>query len=772
MPLPVQYSGSERSCWQLKIKCVHCSSEFDVADYIAAGTDVLCPYCVRHFKYGEKRESISEIDIQSAIRVCCKDEKKNEYYMKAPCGARLYIALIFYGEVYRNTLDQDAYLSLLEHISKNELKERDLLYLFQYEDEGDLKKYWLDRLVSEYGYDEVVDRSQVNNTIAEEGCSCKISRNAQSKPIKAISSRTKDESFREKTTQYMSANRAEKSSLIVFATCAVVLAVGLFGFLVVQSSKRSGSNPTLQSSSDKDIVEVISGDAAASAKMAGREIDKQRGENLSASCKKILAEVEEMRNACVQARKVVREDAARFQRELNELTTQNSYRAGKAAAENRSRLGNAEYAMMIAKSACVNELYTRYADGNLKSSGDLFRQEVNSLLVKSNMKMNDKISAIDNRADSFTQMIIKNVNDGIRNREREVWEAGAFVQKVFSTANRSESMQRLGSLSDAERVLETIEQDKWQGVVAKLRSLPAAPVDIICGDVGFDEFIACDTLRLETESVELDNHVSESDTVGASRNREDVREDIIETMDISPSTKSKTTSTKSKTTSMQSARASAAGNRPATRRRTKCKSPERCPDFAESGQNFCEVHRCQSYGCKEHRATLTIPAWFDVGKGDRVTGSSIKRDFRKLKIPYCKRHMCQRAVIQPSDRKTAGRHIPYWYDYDSGRFGAKFFFCTNERLAKGKYCLEHVCKVPTCNAPRWEYWVEASAEKVDEREFRGRLPTSLTEFRGLRLKRAETCKGHSAMDPDAIRDRAEDECRTEGDKRKARESGF
>ena len=500
-----------------------------------------------------------------------------------------------------------------------------------------------------------------------------------------------------------------------------------------------------------------------------QEEEVRKKERLSTTCKRIMTEVDEMRTVCAQTRNVMREDAERFQRGLNELSSQNHFRAGTATAEGRRRLGNAEYAMMIARADLINELYARYSDGKLKAGIEDFKSGLLSFLNNTSMDMSDRIMAVERKADSFVQAIVKSVNEGISNREIEVWEAEKSVRKVLSIARQSEAMLRLGSLSEMERLLATIDEDKWRGVREKLKSMPMAPVAISYGDVGPDEFIVQDDAHLA-----IGNDKSETDVRKNGVANMGHQEDSASVVDAEQHKKAQTEHENApgvidiKPTSKPDVRSHAAEKPKAQRRRIKCKSPERCSNFAESGQNFCEEHRCQSYGCKEHRATLTIPGWFDIGKNERVTGNSIKRDFRKLRIRYCKRHMCQRTVIQPNDRKTGSRGGVYWNDYDGERLGAEFFFCTNERMAKGKYCSEHACKVPTCNAPKWEYWVEASAEELRHDEFRRELPRSLTEFRGLRLKRAETCKGHSAMDPDAIRERNESELQTEGDQRKAR----
>ena len=96
---------------------------------------------MRKFVYGEKRPTITPADIQTALTVSRKDKRKDEYYSKAPSGARLHIALLFYGNVFKDTLDQTAYLRAIDDV-EGELKERDLLYLMRYEEEPELRQHW------------------------------------------------------------------------------------------------------------------------------------------------------------------------------------------------------------------------------------------------------------------------------------------------------------------------------------------------------------------------------------------------------------------------------------------------------------------------------------------------------------------------------------------------------------------------------------------------------------------------------------------------------
>lgn len=188
-------------------------------------------------------------------------------------------------------------------------------------------------------------------------------------------------------------------------------------------------------------------------------------------------------------------------------------------------------------------------------------------------------------------------------------------------------------------------------------------------------------------------------------------------------------------------------------KRAKCKSPMGCKDFAEVGQNFCDKHRCDSYGCKEHCATLTEPGWvlksyYSSYYSSSFSSSSSKKAPKKISPPYCKKHMCQRVMPQwpggTYDLAYRSIYDRYYLSSYSSTYDVKerneklvkYYFCANERLAGGKYCREHACKVSTCAAMRWESFVqvEGSAKHVQ-------------------LDAGETCKAHSAKDPDSIPER-------------------
>ena len=207
------------------------------------------------------------------------------------------------------------------------------------------------------------------------------------------------------------------------------------------------------------------------------------------------------------------------------------------------------------------------------------------------------------------------------------------------------------------------------------------------------------------------------------------------------------------------------------RSRTKCKSPDRCVEFAEEGQNFCPKHKCQSYGCKQHVATLSVPSWVDYDKYNQLTSVSKKKEFRRLPSRFCKDHMCKRVVPQINDRKVGG--LDAWYEFrriiEDDRVNFAFFYCPNERMASGRFCEEHACKVPSCSSAKWEYWVEGAASEVSKWDIASDSTRDTHFFKGMKLICGETCKGHSAKDPATIPERTEAQKMTCSDRMRAKE---
>ena len=134
----------------MEIKCKMCGEVIVVADDIIPGQHIRCPYCDEKFSYAAKKVGISDEDLRTALAMCCKDKNRDAYYRNAPQGARLYIALVFYGEVFKNELDKDEYVKTFSKIGA-ELNERDLRYLLQHEDDEVMRKHFSDQLSSLVG---------------------------------------------------------------------------------------------------------------------------------------------------------------------------------------------------------------------------------------------------------------------------------------------------------------------------------------------------------------------------------------------------------------------------------------------------------------------------------------------------------------------------------------------------------------------------------------------------------------------------------------------
>ena len=134
----------------MEIKCKKCGEVIVVADDIVTEQHIRCPYCGEKFAYAVEKVGISDEDLRTALAECRKDKELNAYYRNAPQGARLYIALVFYGKVFRDTLDKDVYVKAFAEIG-GELKERDLRYLLQHEDDESMREYLSDRLTALVG---------------------------------------------------------------------------------------------------------------------------------------------------------------------------------------------------------------------------------------------------------------------------------------------------------------------------------------------------------------------------------------------------------------------------------------------------------------------------------------------------------------------------------------------------------------------------------------------------------------------------------------------
>lgn len=142
----------------MEIKCKKCGEVIVVADDIVPEQHIRCPYCSEKFAYTVEKVGISDEDLRTALAECRKDKELNAYYRNAPQGARLYIALVFYGKVFRDELDKSAYIKAFAEIG-DELKERDLRYLLQYEDDESMREYLSDRLASLAGGCDIPVRS-------------------------------------------------------------------------------------------------------------------------------------------------------------------------------------------------------------------------------------------------------------------------------------------------------------------------------------------------------------------------------------------------------------------------------------------------------------------------------------------------------------------------------------------------------------------------------------------------------------------------------------
>lgn len=196
--------------------------------------------------------------------------------------------------------------------------------------------------------------------------------------------------------------------------------------------------------------------------------------------------------------------------------------------------------------------------------------------------------------------------------------------------------------------------------------------------------------------------------------------------------------------------------------RTKCKFPgEICTKMAEDGHNFCQRHECASYGCKEVVCVYTRPQWAKSSslfkmRGGVASASSDSDKARRYVASYCKKHICTRTLDQCKIADISWSFVENLSDDQL----IDVFFCNSERLASGKFCLKHACKVSTCGGRCLESW---------QRGRGGDFSFTDGNDGDWCVTRLETCRSHSAKDPETIPPREGKYAETAGDRQQAKD---
>lgn len=324
----------------MEIKCELCGEKIVVADDLVVGQHVRCPFCHGKFSYVVKPKEITEDDLREAIAICRKNDEWNKYYKNAPAGAKLYIAMVFYGKVFASTLDKNAFVEAFKGIGP-ELKERDLRYLLQHEDDEAMREYLSDRLVSVYGgvleADGRVPVSQPSQSRFAGGAADSPHVPKPERVMWIRKNATSDASCRMNV-------RGLTNWLGAVAAMAVALAVVCVGIILYRV--------WVARQDDETSVQI-----AEAARCKG--VDEKR-KQLKGCVDNARRRVDELQKKLALAVTAVDNDKARFKDEMAKIERENNLRAGSAQANGRMRFNAVELAMAIFRSPIFEDIYKRY----------------------------------------------------------------------------------------------------------------------------------------------------------------------------------------------------------------------------------------------------------------------------------------------------------------------------------------------------------------------------------------------------------------------------
>lgn len=324
----------------MKLKCSLCGEGITVSDDIAIGQHICCPCCGGKFAYCTTHSDISEEDLQIALEVGRKDPEKASYYDNAPEGARLFIALVFYGTYFKDTLNVDAYLAAFDEIGP-ELKATDIRYLLRFETDEAMRKYLTDKLtalgVAGVKVDAVPNR-EPNLGVIRKGME-------------------------------RQENEATRNSVAVPVIVAVVILVfaSLFAYLMFK-----GPEPAARTVAREKSTSVQNGGNDASLQTEGDvgQVDGEREKALDSFRAFLSREkgvVEGTLKETTAAFDEVLNDQKRLSEALIRLEAENDKRSKAAETNGWIRFDKAEMVMMILKDKDMNDLAIKYLGEDLSA---------------------------------------------------------------------------------------------------------------------------------------------------------------------------------------------------------------------------------------------------------------------------------------------------------------------------------------------------------------------------------------------------------------------
>ena len=430
----------------MDLKCEFCGEVIVVADDIEPGQHVRCPFCDGKFTYVSKRE-ITEDDLRKALAECRKDPELNKYYKNAPAGARLYIGLVFYGLVFKDVLDKEQFVSAFAEIG-NELKERDLRYLLQSEDDEEMREYLSDRLAAICGR---VEDAPPPSEKTQKHPKLGIIREKEPVPPTVV------ETVHSGPTSSKSVARGFDlkafSSVIVLIAAVAIAAWFMIG--VWKEHERAAEKEryerwkSSESSKRTDEEDVNRSEPEDTVKQDEHQRSLDAFLSYMGREKKLLSD--SIRESSGAYDEILR-DQKKLAEAMIRLETENARRSEIAATNGWKRYDKAEMVMIVLKDADMNALAFKYLGedftalreecrGRIKSVLDM-QSKTERQLALNRAKYRNRLEGIEDDVDRKTtkaQEITANANKDLEKRLSELESQRAKRQQILERLKKKEN---------------------------------------------------------------------------------------------------------------------------------------------------------------------------------------------------------------------------------------------------------------------------------------------------------------------------------------------
>ena len=435
----------------MNLKCELCGEIIVVADDIEHGQHVRCPFCDGKFTYASKRE-ITEDDLRRALAECRKDPEQNKYYKNAPAGARLYIGLVFYGLVFKDVLNKEKFVSAFTEIG-NELKERDLRYLLQYEDDAEMREYLSDRLAAICGQDEDVVVPPVAKTRKRPklGIIREKKPESQMQPVVVEAVRPEPAPSESAAKSFDLKTVCSAIALIVAVTIAAWFVIGAW-----REHERAAEKERYERWKSSEQTKRTGEDSVKrneTADVAAKPDERQRSQDAFLAYmgreKKLLSD--SIRESSGAYDEILR-DQKRLAETMIRLETENARRSEIAATNGWKRYDKAEMVMIVLKDADMNVLALKYLGedftalraecrGRIKSVLEM-QSKTERRLALNRAKYRNRLEGIEDDVDRKTtkaQEITVSANKDLEKRLSELESQRAKRQEILERLKKKEN---------------------------------------------------------------------------------------------------------------------------------------------------------------------------------------------------------------------------------------------------------------------------------------------------------------------------------------------